>query len=102
MEIVEYLHKSVVIKTLIKKTGNLTASPFDSEKDLTEKISPFDPYIQRIEGKAEIIINEKSQELETRQSIIIHAHSRQIINASERLKIISTVIKSRYEDMNRL
>jgi len=101
VEILEYVHNSVVIKTIIKKgTGNVTASSFDTGEALTEKISPFDTYIQVIDGKAEIIINEKPHQLETGQSIIIPAHSRQIIKANERFKIISTIIKSGYEDMD--
>jgi quercetin dioxygenase-like cupin family protein len=98
VEIIEYVPNAVVIKTIIKKTtGNVTAVSFDSGENLTEKISPFDTFIQIIEGRAEILINDHSQTLETGQSIIIPAHSRNTINANERFKMISTVIKSGYE-----
>jgi len=53
-----------------------------------------------IEGKAEIVINEVSYQLETGQSIIVPAHSRNIIKANERFKIISTVIKSGYDEVS--
>jgi len=98
VEIIEYIPNSVVIKTIIKKTtGNVSAVSFDSGEVLTEKISPFDTFIQVIDGRAEIIINEKTNVLETGSSIIIPAHSRSTINATERFKMISTVIKSGYE-----
>lgn len=98
VEIIEYVPNSVVIKTIIKKTtGNVSAVSFDSGEVLTEKISPFDTFIQVIDGRAEIIINDKSNLLETGSSIIIPAHSRNTINATERFKMISTVIKSGYE-----
>lgn len=101
VEIIEYVPDSVVIKTIIKKTtGNISAVSFDTGEKLEEKTSPFDTFIQIIDGKAEVIIDEKSNELGTGQSIIIPAHSRNSIKANNRFKMISTVIKSGYEDVS--
>ncbi|MEO5975540.1 MAG: cupin domain-containing protein [Chryseolinea sp.] len=100
VEILEYVPNSVVIKTIIRKTtGNVTAVSFDSGEALTEKTTPFDTFIQIIEGKAEISIDGESFLLDTGQSIIIPAHRRNSIIANERFKMISTVIKSGYEEM---
>jgi quercetin dioxygenase-like cupin family protein len=100
VEIIEYIPNSVVIKTIIKKmTGNVSAVSFDSGEALTEKTSPFDTFIQVIDGKAEIVIDDKSNLLDTGQSIIIPAHARTTIKANVRFKMLSTVIKSGYEDM---
>lgn len=97
-EIITYVANAVVIKTIIKKTtGDVTAVSFDSGENLTEKISPFDTFIQIIEGRAEILIDDNSESLESGQSIIIPAHSRNTITANERFKMISTTIKSGYE-----
>lgn len=101
VEIIEYITNSVVIKTIIKKTtGNVTAVSFDSGETLTEKISPFDTLIQVIDGKAEIVIDDTSNMLDTGQSIIIPAHTRNTIKANERFKMISTIIKSGYEEVS--
>lgn len=101
VEIIEYVPNSVVIKTILKKTtGNVTVSSFDTGEALTEKASPFDTFIQVIDGKAEIMINGDSQLLDLGQSIIIPAHSRNIIKANVRFKMISTVIKSGYEEVS--
>lgn len=98
VEIIEYVPNSVVIKTIIKKTtGNVSAVSFDSGETLTEKISPFDTFIQVIEGRAEVVIDHRSNVLETGSSIIIPAHTPNTIKANERFKMISTVIKSGYE-----
>jgi quercetin dioxygenase-like cupin family protein len=98
VEIIEYVPNSVVIKTIIKKTtGNISAVSFDSGEALTEKTSPFDTFIQIIEGKAEVIIDDKSNLLETGQAMIMPAHSRNTIKANVRFKMISTIIKSGYE-----
>lgn len=101
VEIIEYVPDSVVIKTIIKKTtGNVNAVSFDTGEKLEEKTSPFDTFIQIIDGKAEIIIEGNSKLLETGQSIIIPAHSRNSIKANNRFKMISTVIKSGYEQVS--
>ncbi|MCK9270761.1 MAG: cupin domain-containing protein [Bacteroidales bacterium] len=101
VEIIEYVPNSVVIKTIIKKTtGNVTVSSFDTGEALTEKTSPFDTFVQVIDGKAEIFINGNSNSLNTGQSIIIPAHARNVIKANERFKIISTVIKSGYDEVS--
>jgi quercetin dioxygenase-like cupin family protein len=95
VEILEYISHSVVIKTIIRKTsGNASAVSVDSGEALTEKISPFDTFIQVIDGKAEIVINGQSNLLETGQSIIIPAHTANTIKANVRFKMISTIIKS--------
>lgn len=100
VEIIEYIPNSVVIKTIIKKTtGNVSAVSFDSGEALTEKISPFDTFIQVIDGKAEIVIDDVSNVLETGQSIIIPAHSRNTIKANVRFKMLSTIIKSGYDEV---
>jgi hypothetical protein len=58
VEIIEYMANAVVSKTIIKKsTGNITVTSFDAGEELAEKLSPFDTYIQIIDGAAELIIN---------------------------------------------
>ena len=100
-ELIEYATNSVVIKSIIQKiTGNVKAISFDSGELLKAKISPFDTFLQIIEGNAEIVINDKSNLLMTGQCIIIPAHSRNTIKAHQRCKVISTVIKSGYEEVN--
>ena len=98
VEIIEYMANSVVIKTIFKKsTGNVSIMSFDSGEGLTEKTSPFDTFVQIVEGKAEIVIDKVSNVLESGMGIIIPAHSSNFIKPNGRFKMISTVIKSGYE-----
>lgn len=98
VEIIEYVPNSVVIKSIIKKTtGNISAISFDTGEALTEKTIPFDTFVQIIDGKAEIVIDGVSNLLDKGQSIIIPAHTSNIVRANERFKMISTIIKSGYE-----
>jgi quercetin dioxygenase-like cupin family protein len=96
--VVEYMPNSVVIKTIVKKTtGNVSAVSFDSGEALTGSISPFDTFIHVIDGKAEIVIDDTSNLLETGQAIIIPAHTNNTIKANVRFKMLSTIIKSGYD-----
>ena len=61
VQIIEYMPQAVVSKTIIKRTtGNITVSSFDAGEELEEKLSPFDTYIQIIDGAAELKIGRAS------------------------------------------
>ncbi len=99
VEIIEYVPNAVVSKTIIKKsTGNITAMSFAEGEELGLKITPFDTFVQIVDGSAELIIDEKKYQLELGAGIIIPAHTQHCFNANKRFKMISTVIKSGYED----
>jgi quercetin dioxygenase-like cupin family protein len=99
VEIIEYVPNAVVSKTIIKKiTGDVTVSSFAIGEELAERISPFDTFIQVIDGAAEIIIDKKKYQLKLGNGIIIPAHACHGLHANEKFKMISTVIKSGYEE----
>jgi len=98
IEIIEYVPNSTVSKTIIRKTtGNISVLAIDTGETLPEKTSPFDTFLQIIEGNAEIVIQDSTTILHTGEAIIIPAHTCNMIKANERFKMISTVIKSGYE-----
>lgn len=98
VEIIEYMANSVVIKTIIRKsTGNISIMSFDSGEGLNEKTSPFDTFVQIIDGSAEIVIDKIATLLQSGQGIIIPAHSPSYIKPNGRFKMICTIIKSGYE-----
>jgi len=100
VSIVEYLPNSVVSRTILKKsTGNVTVLSFDTGEELAEKTSPFDNYIQIIDGTADLTIDDNKLKLRLGEGIVIPAHSMHYFNANEQFKMISTVIKSGYEDL---
>ena len=99
VEIIEYMPNAVVSKTIIKKTtGNITISSLDAGEELAEKTSPYDTYIQIIDGAAELNINGKDYLLQLGEGIIIPAHSKHFFSANVQFKMLSTVIKSGYDD----
>lgn len=98
VEIIEYVPNSIVSQTILKKTtGNVSIVSLDTGEALTERITPFDTFIQIIDGRADITIDGVLHSLETGEGIIIPAHKSQIVSANERFKMISTVIKSGYD-----
>ena len=99
VEIIEYVPNAVISKTIIKKTtGNITVTSFDEGEELAEKASPFDIYVQIIDGTAEVIINEKKYKLRLGEGIVIPAHVSYCFNANKQFKMISTINKSAYEN----
>ncbi len=100
VEIVEYVPNAVVSRTIIKKsTGNVTAMSISEGEELSEKIVPFDNFIQVIDGVADLTIGNKKYQLKVGAGITIPAHSMQRFYANQKFKIISTIIKSGYEDV---
>ena len=101
IEIIEYIPNSIVTKTIIRKTtGNVSVIAIDTGENLAEKISPYDTFIQIIEGNAEIVIDEISNILRTGEAIIIPAHTSHSVKANERFKMLSTIIKSGYDGIS--
>jgi quercetin dioxygenase-like cupin family protein len=98
IEIVEYVPNSMVTSTIIRKiSGTIRVMAIDTGEKLAEKISPFDTFLQIIDGKAEVVIDKRSNILNTGEGIIIPAHTPNVVIANERFKMISTIIKSGYE-----
>jgi len=101
IEILEYIPNSAVSKTILQKTtGNISVLAIDTGETLPEKSSPFDTFLQIIEGDAEVIIEDSSTILRMGEAIIVPAHTSNLIKANKRFKMISTQIKSGYEGIN--
>lgn len=99
VEIIEYVPNAVVSRTILKKvTGNITAMSFSEGEELSEKTIPFDTFVQIIDGAAELTIHQKTYQLALGTGIVIPAHSVHYFHANEQFKMISTIIKSGYEE----
>jgi|GEM_PF-53522 quercetin dioxygenase-like cupin family protein len=98
VEIIEYVENAVVIKTILKKSsGNISVMSVDTGEGLTERTTPFDTFVQVIDGKVELVISGKEHLLTTGSSIIMPAHSLYYVKPDGRFKMILTIIKSAYE-----
>lgn len=88
--------KAIVSKHILKKaTGNITLFAFGKGEGLSEHTAPFDALVHIIEGKAEVLIDGKSHQLESGEAIVMPANIPHALNATEDFKMILTMIKEK-------
>ncbi len=93
-EKVQYAEGSVVSKIIIRnEKGNVTLFAFDKGEFLSEHTAPFEAIVQVLDGIGEVVINGNSFQLNPGESIILPANVRHALNASERFKMLLTMIK---------
>jgi quercetin dioxygenase-like cupin family protein len=92
--LLDYQEGAVVSRMLInKKVGTVTLFSFDKGESISEHTSPFDALVYVFDGKAEIIISQKSYILEKGQMITIPENDPHALKALERFKMVLTMIK---------
>ena len=93
--LVDYQAGAVVSKTLIKKdTGTVTLFAFDEGQGLSEHTAPYDALVQIIHGKANIILDGKSNITEAGEIIIMPANVPHALKAIEKFKMMLIMIRS--------
>lgn len=97
--LIEYGTNAVNSITIIEKlTGTIRLYAVGAGFGFEETTSAFDSFIQILEGSALVTVDAKVTNVIVGQSIIIPAHSRRRIVGETPFKMLSTVIKSGYED----
>jgi len=92
---IAYSDNAVVSKHILKKdTGNITLFAFDKGEGLSEHTAPFDAVVSIVDGKAEVLIDGVSHDLEAGENIIMPADVPHALHASEKFKMVLTMIKS--------
>jgi len=95
LELIEYASNSIVSKTLLDKSaGTITLFAFDKGQKLTEHTSPYDAVVQILDGKARLTIGGKQKEVSQGQIIIMPANVPHAVDASERFKMLLTMIRA--------
>ena len=91
---VDYAADGIVSKRILEKTtGNVSLFAFDKGQRLSEHSAPFDAMVQVLEGNAVITIDKVPYELTAGESIIMPANIPHAVFASERFKMLLTMIK---------
>ena len=94
-EMIEYQEGSIVSKTIIdKQTGTVTLFAFGQEQGLSEHTAPFDAMVYIIDGKAEVTISGKQNQLKAGEMIIMPANKPHALNAPEQFKMMLVMIKT--------
>jgi quercetin dioxygenase-like cupin family protein len=90
-----YQEGSVVSRQITKaEAGNITLFAFDTGQELSEHISPFDALVQVLDGAAEILISGQPFQITTGQSIILPAGQAHAIKATQKFKMLLTMIRA--------
>jgi len=93
-ERVEYSPEGIVSKRVIDRAvGTVTLFAFDKGQRLSTHSAPYDAMVQVIEGEAEIVISDRPFHLGSGEAIIMPAGIPHAVNATERFKMILTMIK---------
>jgi quercetin dioxygenase-like cupin family protein len=94
--LVEYQDGAVVSRTVIKDpAGTVTLFAFDAGEALSEHAAPFDALLQVIEGTAEVTLAGTAHAMGTGQIILLPANIPHALRATERFKMMLTMIRTR-------
>lgn len=92
--LIDYSESGVVSKQVLKNDmGNISLFSFDKGQGLSEHTAPFDAVVQILEGEAEIKIGGKPVILKEGESIIMPAGVPHALLATEKFKMLLTMIK---------
>ena len=94
-ELVSYQDGSVVSRQITKaEAGNVTLFAFDKDQGLSEHTAPFDALVHVLEGEAQVTISGKAFELKAGDGIIMPANEPHALKASQRFKMLLTMIRA--------
>jgi quercetin dioxygenase-like cupin family protein len=94
-ELVDYATDSIVSKTIIeKRVGTITLFAFDAGQGLSEHQTPYDAFVQIVEGSCLLVIGGKDVEAKAGEIVIMPANIPHAVQAKERFKMLLTMIRA--------
>ncbi|HBG04521.1 MAG: cupin [Geobacteraceae bacterium GWC2_58_44] len=94
-ELAGYQEGAVVSRTVLDKpVGTITAFAFDAGEGLSEHSSPYDAFVQVLDGEAEIKIEGKVQTVATGEIVIMPANKLHSLRAVKRFKMLLVMIRA--------
>jgi quercetin dioxygenase-like cupin family protein len=92
---IEYAEDSIVSRTILDKSaGTITLFAFDTGQRLSEHTAPYDAVIQVLDGKSQITIGGKRNEVSTGRIIIMPANVPHSVAAKEKFKMMLIMIRA--------
>jgi quercetin dioxygenase-like cupin family protein len=93
--LVGYAQDSIVSKTIIDKpVGNMTLFAFDRGQKLSEHTAPYNAVVQVVDGRARLTIGGEDKDVAAGEIIIMPAHVPHAVIATERFKMLLTMIRA--------
>lgn len=98
LELIDYQTGTVVSKTLSNSiAGTITLFAFDEGQGLSEHTSPFDAFVQILEGKAEISVSSKPIISSAGEIVVLPANQPHSLKALSSFKMLLTMIRAKQE-----
>jgi len=92
---VDYVAGSVVSRTLAKKpTGTITLFAFDAGQGLSEHQTPYDAFVQVVDGVGTLRIGGKDVVAKAGEVVVMPANIPHAVQATERFKMLLVMIRS--------
>jgi len=93
-KLVEYSPDSIVSRTLAEKDGaTLTAFAFDEGQSLSEHTTPYDAFVQVLDGTALLVIGGEEVEVSAGEMALMPADVPHAVRAPERFKMLLTMVR---------
>lgn len=95
VQLADYADGAIVSRTLAENaSGTITLFAFDAGQNLSEHTTPFDAFVQILDGKAELIIGGKTVEASNGQIVLMPANVPHAVKAPVRFKMLLTILRS--------
>jgi quercetin dioxygenase-like cupin family protein len=93
-ELTDYVPGSVVSRTLVKNAaGTITLFAFDAGQGLSEHTAPYDAVVQVLDGAVDLTIGGKAVSAVAGETVLMPAHVPHALHASQRFKMLLTMIR---------
>jgi quercetin dioxygenase-like cupin family protein len=93
-ELLDYVPGSIVSRTLEKrKTGTITLFAFDAGQELSEHTTPYDAYVQILDGEVELTIGGRPVRATAGETVLMPADVPHAVSAVKPFKMLLTMIR---------
>jgi quercetin dioxygenase-like cupin family protein len=93
-DLVDYAPGSIVSRALVQKPiGSMTLFAFDTGQSLSEHSTPYDAYVQVLDGTVELVIGGVVVEATAGETVLMPADVPHAVNAKQRFKMMLTMIR---------
>ena len=95
-KLVDYADGAIVSRTIAEnQSGTITVFAFDDGQNLSEHTTPFNAFVQVLDGKAEYVIGGKGVEVSAGEIILMPANIPHAVNSKGRFKMLLTILRSK-------
>lgn len=93
-DLVAYAPGSIVSRALVQKpVGSMTLFAFDAGQSLSEHTTPYDAFVQVLDGEVELVIGGQQVPARAGQTVMMPANVPHAVHARKPFKMLLTMIR---------